>query len=174
MILIGHDYQGTDGSDSSLVLAIYELDGQRVAIPSDTPAPQIEAAVMAALTGLPNARAARLDYNRLVDNNQDLLVYGDYFLKAQRDLIALWKSTPNLFDTTTAVYAAVRQNKDSDPAHQAMYTRFLWYIQRTTALTLVSGDLPPTPTAAQAQIINAAAYQFISIGFNVELVLMRG
>lgn len=174
MRFIGNDYQGTNGSDPSLVLAIYELNGQRVSIPSTTPTNDIEAAVVAALDLLDAPKPARLAYTRLIDNNQDLLVYSDYFLKAQRDLIALWKTMPNLVDTTTGVYAAVRQNKASDAQHLAMYNRFLWYLQMTTSVPLVSGDLPPTPTVAQRQAINACAYQFINIGFGVEIVLIEG
>lgn len=174
MILIAYDNQGTDGSDLSQVAAIYELDGQQVSIPANTPSEQIEAAVLAALETLDRPRPGRQAYSSMISQHQDLVVYADYFYRAQRDLIVLWKTMPNLTDTTTAVYAAVRQNKASDATHQAMYNRFLWYVQRTTAITLVSGDLPPTPTAAQAQAINACAYQFIGSGFNVSNVLVRG
>ncbi len=161
MIFIGYDYQGTDNP----VTAIYELDGQQVTIPADTAPENIEAAVLAALAALDNPRPARAAYNAMIANNQDLLVYADYFFRAQRDLIALWKTMPNLTDTTTAVYAAVRQNKASDTNHQAMYNRFLWYVTRTTAVALVSGDLPASPSAAQAQAINATAYAFVLNGF---------
>jgi hypothetical protein len=174
MILIAYDSNGSDGSDLSQMLAIYELDGQRVSIPANTPSEQIEAAVVAALATVERPKPARQAYNNLIDNNQDLIVYADYFYRAQRDLIALWKTTPSLTDTTTAVYAAVRQNKASDTNHLAMYNRFLWYLTRTTAITLVSGDLPTSPTQAQAQAINACAYQFIAIGVGVETVLIRG
>jgi len=174
MILIGYDANGTDGSDPSLMTAIYELNGQQVSIPANTPANQIEAAVLAALDALDQPKPARQAYNNLIANNQDLIGYADYFLRAQRDLIALWKTTPNLTDTTTAVYAAVRQNKANDQAHQAMYSRFLWFLQRTTGITLTNGDLPTSPTQAQAQTINACAYQFINIGFGVINVLAEG
>lgn len=163
---------GYDGVDQSL--AIYELDGQRVSIPATTPPNQIEAAVIAALAALDQPKPARQALNTLIENHQDLVVYADYFYRAERDLIALWKTMPNLTDTTTGVYAAVRANKATDSNHQAMYTRFLWFLQRTTIITLVSGDLPPTPTAAQAQIINACAYQFIASGVGVSTVLIRG
>lgn len=174
MIFIGHDANGTNGRDLTLMFAIYELDGQQVKIPANTPENEIEVAVMAALAALDQPKPARQAYSNLIAQHQDLTIYADYFIRAQRDLVALWKTTPNLVDTTTAVYAAVRQNKASDSAHAAMYTRFLWYLTRTTAIALVSGDLPPTPTAAQAQVINACAYQFILNGFTVSIALLRG
>ncbi len=170
MILVAYDAQGTD----TPVTAIYELDGQRVSISANTHAEDVEAAVLTQLAALDHPRPARQSYNNFVENHQDLVVYADYFFRAQRDLIALWKTTPNLTDTTTAVYAAVRQNKASDAQHAAMYARFLWFLQRTTAIVLVAGDLPPGPTAAQAQAINACAYSFIAIGFGASSALIRG
>lgn len=167
MKLIGYDGEAQG-------LAIYELDGQRVSIAGSTPPGQIEAAVLAALAALDQPKPARLAVNTLIENHQDLTLYADYFYRVQRDLIALWKTMPNLTDTTTAVYAAVRANKASDPTHQAMYARFLWFLQRTTAITLVSGDLPPTPTAAQAQAINACAYSFIAAGVGLCNLLIQG
>jgi hypothetical protein len=170
MILIGYDAQGTD----TPVTAIYELDGQRVSIPADTAPGNIESAVLAALAALDNPKPARAQLNDYLANNQDLLVYASYFFRLQKALFTLIKTTPNLTNTTTAVYTAVRANKASDPDDLAMYNRFLWLVERTTAVVLVAGDLPASPTAAQAQSINGCAFQFMTMGVEAMNMLIRG
>lgn len=170
MILIGYDNQGTGAP----VTAIYELDGQTVSIPANTAPENVEAAVIAALAALPFPKPARQQLNDYLTNHQDLLVYASYFFRLQKALLTLWKTKPNLLDTTTAVYAALRANKDTDAQDAVMYNTFLWYVQRTTNTVLVSGDLPASPTAAQAQVINQAAYLFMTAGMEAMNLLLRG
>jgi hypothetical protein len=170
MRFIGYDAQGTEAP----VLAIYELDGQIVSIPAATAPDDIKAAVLAALSLLDNPKPARAQLNDFLTNNQDMLIYASYFFRLQKALLTQIKTTPNLTDTTTAVYAAVRQNKDSDADDLTIYNRFLWFVQRTKGLVLVSGDLPAMPTALQAQQINDAAYEFMLTGVMASLMLLRG
>lgn len=168
---------GNQGDPPQFV--IYELDGQQVIIPANTAPENVESAVLAALAEKPDNRPFRQQYNNYITNNQDLLQYSPYFLRLHRDLLDIWKTAPNLTNTTTAVYKALRAGKDTtaeitDPDDLAMYNRFLWFVQRTTNTVLVSGDLPPAPTAAQAQVINQAAHLFAIFGSLTSGMLMRG
>jgi len=174
MQLIAYDAQGTDGTNLALMSALYELDGQRVSIPANTAPENVEAAVLAALSLLDNPKPARAQLNDYLANNQDLLVYASYFLRLQKALFVLIKTTPNLTNTTSAVYTSVRANKDSDADDLAMYNRFLWLIERTTTVVLVLGDLPVVPTALQAQAINNCAFQFMTMGVEAMNMLLRG
>lgn len=170
MRLIGYDEQGTGAP----VTAIYELDGQTVSIPANTAPENIESAVIAALASLDNPKPARQQLNDYLTNNQDLLVYASYFFRLQKALLTLWKTKPNLTNTTTAIYTALRANKDTDAQDLAIYNAFLWYVERTTNTVLASGDLPNTPTAAQAQVINQAAYLFMTTGIEAVNLLLKG
>lgn len=100
--------------------------------------------------------------------------YADYFYRLQKRLLDLWRTRPNLTDTTTEVYAALRANKDTDANHATMYTVFLWQVQRTASIALSAGDLPASPTAAQAAAIIQAAYIFMNSGVSMaNMILMN-
>lgn len=107
-----------------------------------------------------------------LDSRQADMQYADYFYRLQKRLLDLWRDKPNASTATTEIYAALRANRDSDVNHLAMYNVFLWMLPKITGVALVSGDLPASPTAAQAQQINMAAYVFAMNGVTMANMLL--
>lgn len=119
-----------------------------------------------------SGKAALVDF---LDNNADLLKYGDYFFSRAKLLSAQWfpPRDTNLTTLTTATVTIMQGSRTTDTDHNAMWRIFLWKLRVKYNIFNTEDELPAPPlTAVQARQVLIEADSFIKWGVDASHILL--